>query len=115
MSKHLYRAWIKSQNKYADEVEIKCDSERNTTVVAWYGDHPDHTGGGDVILERATGREDIHGQVIFDGDTVRDDEKFHYDVYWCKKHLMWMIDGESLGDFSEIDLEIIGNIHEGGE
>ncbi len=60
-----------------------------------------------------TGLTTANGTKIFEGDTVRDDEKFHYDVYWCKKHLMWIIDGESLGDFSEIDLEIIGNIHEG--
>jgi uncharacterized phage protein (TIGR01671 family) len=115
MREHLYRAWIKSQNRYADEVEIICDSERNTTVVAWYGDHPDHIGGDDIILEQYTGLKDKNGKRIFEGDIIRDEEKFHYAVSWNEKNMAWEVDGDWLGDFQTIELEVIGNIHEGGE
>ena len=71
-----------------------------------------------ATVGQCTGLRDKNGRLIFEGDTLKASVKGEIEeVPVCWDHGMWCAgDGEfayPLADFLAIELEIVGNIHEG--
>ena len=67
-----------------------------------------------VILEEETGKRDKHGNMIFVGDIVKDEDGVLYKVYYNQENLAYMFeDGPSSFMVGYMEtLEIVGTIHD---
>lgn len=101
-----FRAWIKDEEKMLQFHEI---------IFHEYTDIQEHFEDDELIFMQFTGRTDANGVEIYEGDVFEGEEHFYAQVYWCKKSLSWMADGEGLADFSGISIKVIGNIYENPE
>lgn len=110
-----FRVWDETLKKYADKenIVIECktgnvhgnQSYGNGSVEGW-------------ILEQCTGFNDKHGVLIYDGDIIQNDignRTVYFNGYcgcWGFKTNKF---NSTFIDYSSVDFEIIGNIHENPE
>lgn len=131
MSKIKYRVYIKPLKRYAKDYETilyhhQCNMEPSWTVNIspdeYYGDE-------DLTVEQFTGLLDRNGKEIYEGDIVRTTNRvrvkgmiFLAGVVEFKQQAFWICNvpserpdfthNETLLQYWETDLEVIGNIHE---
>lgn len=132
MKKNKYRAWDKTENRMARNVEeLKFNSKGLYAVVLNHMGFEFKRRTMDVELMQYTGLKDKNGKEIYEGDIILDDsisfvdfgvyfERSKFSVKYNQATCGFMRFNEehktfsgNIGLFSKENLEIIGNIHEG--
>ena len=116
MREMLFRAWIISKNKYADDVMIRRNKNREIILVCYDDDYFGHIDRKNVVIVQFTGIEDKNGKKIFEGDRVKAGLPHAiYNVIF-KDGCYYLVNSDwciLMRDCPRI--EIIGNIHDQAE
>ena len=117
-----FRVWDNNKKEYLDKGYIH--RKGYLVMPTMKNDYSLAEAEGDFIVEQCTGRKDINGTLIYEGDLVMVDGYIDkYKVIWDKEICSFAIDhitkflplGSSSFASVAIPMVIIGNIHENGE
>lgn len=117
-----FRVWDNNKKEYLDKGYIH--RKGYLVMPTMKNDYSLAEAEGDFIIEQCTGRKDINGTLIYEGDLVMVDGYIDkYKVIWDKEICSFAIDhiakflplGSSSFASVAIPMVIIGNIHENKE
>ena len=122
-----FRVWNKPGNSYIsakDDADfVYLEEEGNITVGLYNGDEEDmlYLKEEDLIVEQCTGLKDKNGNLIYEGDILKDDNNciwrcvFQMNNGYSINSLGFMLINEFGHAQPFINVEVIGNIHENPE
>ncbi len=107
----MFRAWVECRQEMHHVTELDWNTESRQYIPAAGGVY-------DSVypfpLMRYTGKDDIDGVPIYEGDIVEDEHEEKHTIIWNRHHACFCLsDAAYIGLGSDEYFKVIGNIYEG--